>query len=48
MKILILGGGGIIGQKLAHHLADHGLNGTRDLAVTLFDMGFPDAGFLDF
>ena len=42
MKILILGGGGMIGQKLAHHLADHGLNGARDLAVTLFDMGFPD------
>jgi nucleoside-diphosphate-sugar epimerase len=40
-KILILGGGGMIGQKLAHHLADHGLNGARDLAVTLFDMGFP-------
>ena len=39
-KILILGGGGMIGQKLAHHLADHGLNGDRDLAVTLFDMGF--------
>lgn len=39
-KILILGGGGMIGQKLAHHLADHGLNGDRDLAVTLFDKGF--------
>ncbi len=43
-KILILGGGGMIGQKLAHHLAEHGLNGARDIAVTLFDMGFaPDS-----
>ena len=43
-KILILGGGGMIGQKLAHHLADHGLNGDREIAVTLFDMGFPSEG----
>ena len=43
-KILILGGGGMIGQKLAHHLADHGLNGDREIAVTLFDMGFPPEG----
>ena len=45
-KVLILGGGGMIGQKLAHHLAAEGLNGDRDIAVTLFDMGFPL--FLDF
>ena len=44
MKILILGGGGMIGQKLAHHLANLGLNGSRDIAVTLFDMGFPPDG----
>ena len=43
-KILILGGGDMIGQKLAHHLADHGLNGDREIAVTLFDMGFPPEG----
>ena len=43
-KILILGGGGMIGQKLAHHLASHGLNGECDIAVTLFDMGFPPDG----
>ena len=42
--ILIIGGGGMVGQKLAHHLADHGLNGNRDLNVTLFDMGFPPDG----
>ncbi|MCG6901589.1 MAG: SDR family oxidoreductase [Rhodobacter sp.] len=39
--ILIIGGGGMVGQKLAHHLGNHGLNGDRDIAVTLFDMGFP-------
>ena len=43
-KILILGGGGMIGQKLAHHLAAHGLNGDREIEVTLFDMGFPAQG----
>ena len=42
--ILIIGGGGMVGQKLAHHLADQGLNGDRDLNVTLFDMGFPPDG----
>jgi len=40
-KILILGGGGMVGQKLATHLATDGLNGDRDIDVTLFDMGFP-------
>lgn len=43
-KILIIGGGGMVGQKLAHHLAREGLNGNRDIAVTLFDIGFPDGG----
>ena len=43
-KILIIGGGGMVGQKLAHHLADHGLNGDQDLDVTLADMGFPQTG----
>lgn len=41
-KILILGGGGMIGQKLAHQLADHGWNG-EPADVTLYDVGFrPD------
>ncbi len=44
MNVLILGGGGMVGQKLALHLAAEGLNGVRDLEVTLFDMAFPEAG----
>lgn len=43
-KILIIGGGGMVGQKLAHHLAAHGLNGETDLNVTLHDVGFPPEG----
>ncbi len=43
-KILILGGGGMVGQKLAHRLAAAGLNGDRDIEVTLFDIGFPETG----
>ncbi|MFK7751423.1 MAG: D-erythronate dehydrogenase, partial [Sedimentitalea sp.] len=42
-NILILGGGGMIGQKLAHHLAAHGWNGA-DAHVTLHDIAFPDQG----
>lgn len=44
MKILILGGGGMVGQKLAHRLLDHGLNGVTDLQITLHDIGFPPDG----
>jgi len=40
-KVLIIGGGGMIGQKLAAELAINGLNGHTDLEVTLFDMAFP-------
>lgn len=40
-RLLILGGGGMIGQKLAARLAQHGLNGA-DVQVDLFDVGFPD------
>ncbi len=43
-KVLIIGGGGMVGQKLAHHLAAEGLNGDRDIEVTLFDVGFPEGG----
>lgn len=42
MKILIIGGGGMVGQKLARSLADAPL--TPDDTVTLFDMGFPTDG----
>ncbi len=41
MKILILGGGGMVGQKLAHHLLAQGLNGQKDLHIISHDIGFP-------
>jgi len=37
---LIIGGGGMVGQKLAHRLAEE----QPDLGVTLFDLGFPPDG----
>ena len=40
-KILILGGGGMVGQKLANHLLASGLLGHKALDITLFDMAFP-------
>ena len=43
-KVLIIGGGGMVGQKLAHHLAANGLNGDTVLDVTLLDIGFPATG----
>ena len=39
-KILILGGGGMVGQKLANHLLASGLPGHKALDITLFDMAF--------
>ena len=42
MSILIIGGGGMVGQKLAHALADHGLTGHEDAPVTLYDIAFPE------
>ncbi|MEO0830701.1 MAG: D-erythronate dehydrogenase [Pseudomonadota bacterium] len=43
MKVLIIGGGGMVGQKLAHRLAAEGLGGnTPD--VTLYDIGYPEGG----
>ncbi len=42
-KVLILGGGGMVGQKLAHKLESEGL-GAGNADVTLFDMGFPARG----
>ena len=41
-KILIIGGGGMVGQKLAHRLAVDPLGKNDD--VTLFDMVFPENG----
>ncbi|KIN70181.1 NAD-dependent epimerase/dehydratase [Sulfitobacter noctilucicola] len=41
-KILILGGGGMIGQKLARRIVDHDIFPAAD--VTLFDRAFPPAG----
>ncbi len=40
MSILILGGGGMVGQKLARSLAETSL-GEPGTSVTLFDIGFP-------
>ena len=46
-KILIIGGGGMVGQKLAASLAETPLCGADD-RVTLFDLGFPaDGAFAD-
>lgn len=39
-KILILGGGGMIGQKLAHRLAEDGWNGSP-ADITAHDIAFP-------
>ena len=44
LKVLVTGGGGMIGQKLAAHLGKDGLNGNLDLKVTLADIGFPGNG----
>jgi len=41
--VLIIGGGGMVGQKLAQRIADHGLKGETP-QVTLYDLGFPEAG----
>ena len=40
MKALILGGGGMVGQKLARHIAANGLNG-QPVDITLHDIAFP-------
>ena len=41
-RVLILGGGGMVGQKLAHALMDEGLPGAEPLVITLHDLGFPE------
>jgi nucleoside-diphosphate-sugar epimerase len=40
-KILIIGGGGMVGQKLLAQLLAEGLPGHAALDITLFDIGFP-------
>lgn len=40
-RVLIIGGGGMVGQKLANRIADQGLAGHDQIEVTLFDMAFP-------
>lgn len=42
-QILILGGGGMVGQKLLSRLMADGLNGDRDLQITLHDLAFAGA-----
>ena len=42
-SILIIGGGGMVGQKLAHSLSSEPLT-SNDEQVTLFDLGFPEDG----
>ncbi len=43
VKVLILGGGGMVGQKLAWRLSAEGLDGSA-CEVTLYDLGFPENG----
>ncbi|MCV3270287.1 D-erythronate dehydrogenase [Roseobacter sinensis] len=40
-KVLIIGGGGMVGQKLLSRLLAEGLPGHETLEITLFDIGFP-------
>ena len=43
-RALILGGGGMVGQKLAVKLEAEGLPGVSDLQLTLHDIAFPEGG----
>ena len=43
-QVLIIGGGGMVGQKLGHVLARDGLFDGRAPQVTMFDMGFAPDG----
>lgn len=40
-RVLIIGGGGMVGQKLAARLINQGLPGHPKLDITLFDVAFP-------
>ncbi len=44
MRVLIIGGGGMVGQKLAHRVARDGLGGDPAPEVILADMAFPEGG----
>lgn len=44
MRVLIIGGGGMVGQKLAHKIAREGLNGVAEPDVILADKFFPKDG----
>jgi nucleoside-diphosphate-sugar epimerase len=43
VKVLIIGGGGMVGQKLAFEIVANGLNGAA-CELTLFDMAYPPKG----
>lgn len=43
-RILIIGGGGMVGQKLAQRLNQTGLSGHDGLELTLFDIAMPASG----
>ena len=43
-RVLILGGGGMVGQKLAARLEAEGLPGHDELHLTLHDIAFPPGG----
>lgn len=45
-KVLIIGGGGLIGQKIAQQLNTDGLQGAMVSKVTLFDMVLPESAQL--
>lgn len=44
MRVLIIGGGGMVGQKLAWKISREGLNGVDNPEVILADMVFPESG----
>ncbi|MBW4706478.1 SDR family oxidoreductase [Roseobacter sp. YSTF-M11] len=43
-RVVIIGGGGMVGQKLAGRLIREGLPGHKALTITLFDVAFPARG----
>ncbi|WP_187428263.1 D-erythronate dehydrogenase [Roseobacter fucihabitans] len=43
-RVLIIGGGGMVGQKLAARLLNEGLPGHSEPDITLFDVAFPPNG----